>query len=231
MYTVARQTDTLAMGYVGGIGAMCGIMVSLPVSGGHINPSVTVAFALCKRLPANKVLHYLLGQYLGSFCAQVMVWTLYYEHINAFDGGLRSAVIGDPKATGKIFATFPPPTASLHTCIIDQIFCTSLLLIVVCAIIDPRGMKIPVYLQPFVISVLIAGLSTALGFNAGGMNPGKLCNCYEDSCVTEPKQLQQPETWLPVSSPSSRATDCRLLLHSAATTGMQSESWHRIQER
>ena len=154
-----------------GIGAMIAIIVTLPISGGHINPSVTVAFAVCKRMKWNKVFHYVTAQYLGSFLAQVIVWTLYHEHIDNFDGGIRSAY-GEENSTGQIFTTLPPATASLYTCIIDQIFGSFLLLIGVCAIIDPRGMNIPIYLQPLIISIFICGYGTSLGYNAGGINPG-----------------------------------------------------------
>lgn len=59
--------NPLAMSLVAGIGAMLGITASLPVSGGHINPAVTVAFAVCGKHPWKKVPHYVLGQYLGKF--------------------------------------------------------------------------------------------------------------------------------------------------------------------
>lgn len=151
---------------------MIAILVTLPVSGGHVNPSVTVAFAACQRMKWNKVFHYLTAQYLGSFLAQVMVWILYHEHISEFDGGRRSAY-GEAWSTGQIFTTFPAPAASLTTCIVDQVFGTFLLLVGVCAIVDQRGMKLPIYLQPFIISVFIAGYGTSLGYNAGGINPGQ----------------------------------------------------------
>ena len=168
----ASRLLTLARNLTG-LAAMIGIMVSLPVSGGHINPSVTVAFAVGKRMPWAKVPHYLIAQYTGAFLAGFPIWTLYHEHIDSFDSGRRSA-FGLANSTGKIFTTFPAPTASLGTCIFDQVFMTTLLLIALCAIIDPKGMKIPVYLQPFIISLLIASLGVAFGYNSGGgINPGE----------------------------------------------------------
>lgn len=52
---------------------MLGITASLRTSGGHINPAVTVAFAVLGKLPWRKVPHYIAGQYLGSFLAQVFL--------------------------------------------------------------------------------------------------------------------------------------------------------------
>ena len=151
---------------------MIGILIAMPISGGHVNPAVTVAFAACGRLKWRKVFHYLLGQYLGSFVAQVMVWTLYHEHIHDYDGGIRTAY-GHATSKGKIFTTFPAASASLTVCIVDQIFGAFILLVGVCAIIDQRGMKIPMHLQPFLISLLLTGYGTSLGYNSGGINPGE----------------------------------------------------------
>ena len=116
---------------------MIGIMVSLPVSGGHINPAVTVAFAMIKKLKWSKVPHYLLAQYLGSFLAQVVLFVMYFDGLGKFDNGVRSAY-GSATSTGKIFATFPPNEVSLLTCFGDQVIGTALLLIGVSAIIDSR---------------------------------------------------------------------------------------------
>lgn len=205
---------------------MVAILVTLPVSGGHVNPSVTVAFAICNRMKRNKVFHYLTAQYLGSFLAQCMVWVLYHQHIDDYDGGVRSAY-GEANSTGKIFTTFPPPTATLTTCIIDQIFGGFLLLIGVCAIIDQRGMKIPIYLQPFIISVFIAGYGTSLGYNAGGINPGEYLDHSQMIHFIPSLSLResQPATWLPVSSQCLSDTDGRRSIRSAATTGTLWESW------
>lgn len=116
---------------------MIGIMVSLPISGGHINPAVTVAFALSKKLKWTKVPHYIIAQYFGSFFAQVVLFVMYFDGLEKFDNGIRSAY-GSTTSTGKIFATFPPTGVTLLTCIGDQVIGTALLLIGICAIIDAR---------------------------------------------------------------------------------------------
>ena len=152
---------------------MVGIMISLPISGGHINPAVTIAFAAAKKLSWAKVPHYIIAQYLGSFMAQVLLFVMHFDALEKFDGGIRSAY-GSVTSTGKIFATYPAPSVSLVSCIADQIIGTALLLIGVSAIIDNRGLKMPVHLQPFIISLWIAAMATALGFNSGAiMNPAR----------------------------------------------------------
>ena len=57
---------------------MMGVYVSFGVSGGHLNPAVTVAMAISGKLSWKKVPVYMLGQYLGAFLGAVMVYLIYY---------------------------------------------------------------------------------------------------------------------------------------------------------
>ena len=50
--------------------------------GGHINPAVSLALAVCDRLPWAKLPFYMLAQFLGSFIACVCVFGVY--HGNTF---------------------------------------------------------------------------------------------------------------------------------------------------
>jgi aquaporin-3 len=50
---------------VTGIAATLGVLIAGPVSGGHLNPSVTFAFVVFRRLSPRKALLYFLGQVRG----------------------------------------------------------------------------------------------------------------------------------------------------------------------
>jgi len=165
--------DIFGVGIIVGCGAMIGILISVPVSGGHINPAVTLAFATLKGHPWIKVPHYIIGQYLGSFIAQIFVYAMYHDAIDVYDDGNRSA-FGGQKSTGNIFATYPAAGVGLLTCVVDQIIGTAILLIGVCGVTDSRGIKVPTHLQPFLIALLIGAIVTAMGFNAGAiLNPAR----------------------------------------------------------
>ena len=72
-----------------------GILVSGGVSGGHLNPAITVAVASVGKFPWRKVgqklletsfylfyikvPHYLAGQYLGAFVASSVVFIVYWD--------------------------------------------------------------------------------------------------------------------------------------------------------
>jgi aquaglyceroporin related protein len=47
---------------VTGIAVMLGVLIAGPVSGGHLNPSVTLAFVVFRRLSLKKAALYFLGQ-------------------------------------------------------------------------------------------------------------------------------------------------------------------------
>jgi glycerol uptake facilitator-like aquaporin len=61
-----------------GIGVMMGVYISGGISGGHLNPAVTLALAITKKFPWRKVPAYFIGQYLGAFFASVVVYFVYW---------------------------------------------------------------------------------------------------------------------------------------------------------
>ena len=49
-------------------------------SGAHINPAVTLAFWVAKRLPGREVPGYLAAQFCGAFLASALLRTLFSDH-------------------------------------------------------------------------------------------------------------------------------------------------------
>ena len=58
---------------------MLGLLLCGEVSGGHINPAVTVALATLGKFPWRRVPHYLAAQYLGAFLASAAVFLVYWD--------------------------------------------------------------------------------------------------------------------------------------------------------
>ncbi len=73
-----------------GIGVTLGVYVSARMTGGHINPAVTIALAVFKRFSWSKVAPYVLAQTLGAFVAALIVRWNYSEVLAAFDPATRS---------------------------------------------------------------------------------------------------------------------------------------------
>ena len=61
---------------------MMGAYVSFGVSGGHLNPAVSVAMAVSRKLSWKKVPVYFVGQYIGAFLGAVFVYLIYYGKKN-----------------------------------------------------------------------------------------------------------------------------------------------------
>ena len=77
-------------------------------SGAHLNPAVTLAFAVRGDHPWHKVLPYWLAQVLGAFCGAAIVYADYYPAINAWNAAHKVTSRMDPSgAAFGIFGTGP----------------------------------------------------------------------------------------------------------------------------
>ena len=70
---------TLAWGFA----VMAGVFIAGPYSGAHLNPAVTVGFAVAGTFPWKEVLPYCVAQMLGGFCGAGIVYIYYRDHYKA----------------------------------------------------------------------------------------------------------------------------------------------------
>lgn len=141
--------------------------------GAHFNPALTLAFAVSRKIPWFKVPIYCLGQYLGSFLAAAIVFLVYFEAIDAYDGGERSAW-GNSTSTGGIFATYPFNGVSIYGVFIDQTIGTFILSFGIYMITDEKSSKISFPIQALFICLLITGLGIGFNLNCGAsFNPAR----------------------------------------------------------
>jgi MIP family channel proteins len=155
-----------------GLGVTFGIYASAGVSGAHLNPAVTLAFAALRGFPWRKVPAYVLAQTLGAFTGAAVTFVTYREAFTAFDGGVRQ-VTGE-KATAGIFATYPQPFLSAFPGgFVDQVVGTALLLLVIFALGDRRNAG-PASGGPVLVGALVVAIGMTFGFNAGyAINPAR----------------------------------------------------------
>jgi len=157
-----------------GIGVFLGMVISSGVSGGHLNPAVSVALASLGKLPWRKVPHYLAGQYLGAFTASCTVFLAYWDGLVWYEHD-RGAYRSIPE-TAAIFSTYPSPHLSYIGGIGDQFLGTFLLLVCICAVSDSRNMPEENQLirVPLVTGCSVLGLGISLGYNCGyAVNPAR----------------------------------------------------------
>lgn len=153
-----------------GIGVIMGVYVAGGISGAHINPAVTLAFAVRRGFPWAKVVPYWVAQVVGAFLAALVVRWNFYEAFNRFDPakGTKSQVV---------FSTLPGngvlPVSQLGA-FRDQIIGTGILLMVIFAIVDTRNLAPASNLGPLIIGLLVVGIGMAIGAAAGyAINPAR----------------------------------------------------------
>ena len=66
-----------------GLAVMCGVFIAGPYSGAHLNPAVTLTFALTGSFAWSSVAGYVIAQLLGGFCGAALVWAFYKDHYDA----------------------------------------------------------------------------------------------------------------------------------------------------
>lgn len=141
-----------------GLGVTMGIYVAGRVSGAHLNPAVTLAFAVFRRFPWKNVIPYSLAQTAGAFVAAALVYWNYLPAFHRVDPQLES--------TAGIFTTFPAFPGSLQAGFLDQVIGTGLLVLLVFAIIDEFNAPPGANLAPLMIGLVVV----AIGISFGGMH-------------------------------------------------------------
>ena len=159
-----------AIAWAWGIAVTLGVYVSARISGGHINPAVTVALAVFKGFPWRKVLPFCFAQTLGAFVAALIVRWNYTEILNKFDPGLT-------QKTQFVFSTMPGNgSLPIHTwgAFRDQIIGTAILLFLVLALTDLRNAPPLANLGPLIIGLVVVAIGMAFGSAAGyAINPAR----------------------------------------------------------
>jgi glycerol uptake facilitator protein len=172
----AASGDWLIIGFGWGLAVAFGVYVAGGVSGAHINPAVTLAFAARRGFPWRKVPGYIAAQMLGAFLGALLVYIVYkaaidsYERANHITRGAASSV-----PTYSIFATFPAPYFKTFVGpLIDQIVGTAFLVAFVFAVVDEFNQPVRANLAPLAVGLVVVAIGLSFGANAGyAINPAR----------------------------------------------------------
>ena len=164
-----------------GIGVTLSIYLTRHLSCAHLNPAVTVAMVISKRMKAKKLPVYITAQFLGAFLAGLAIYILFSPSISAFENA-HSIVRGTAESvqTAKMFGEYyaaPGSTSvvSLPLAIGAEAFGTFLLVLMIFALTEgcnvgrPSDALAPLFIGLTVSSIicLIAPLTQA------GLNPAR----------------------------------------------------------
>jgi MIP family channel proteins len=150
-----------------------GVYVAGGVSGAHLNPAISIALAVHRKFAWAKVIPYSLAQLAGAFAASAMVYAVYREALNAFDGGVRQ--VSGAHATAGIWATYPQPYLSTFPGgFVDQVVGTALLVLLVFALTDAKNLAPTANLLPLMVGLAVVVIGQCYGVNAGyAINPAR----------------------------------------------------------
>jgi glycerol uptake facilitator protein len=169
------------IGFVWGTGVTLAIYLTRHLSNAHLNPAVTLAMVLGRRMKANKIPVYLAAQFAGALLAGVCVYLLFSPSIAAYEGA-HMIVRGSAESvvTAKMFGEFYPnpggaAVVPMMLAIAAEAFGTFLLVLTIFGLTEdanagrPSSTMTPLFIGLTVSSViwLIAPLTQA------GLNPAR----------------------------------------------------------
>ncbi|PWN52300.1 aquaporin [Violaceomyces palustris] len=161
----------LSISFGWGIAVAMGVYVAGGVSGGMLNPAVTITLATFRKFPWRKVPIYIAAQLLGSFMGALCIYGLYINPIRMVDPE-------QTERTAAFFTTFPAEflrtPATRMSSFYNEIYASAVLLIVILAIGDSSNTPPPDGMAPIVLLWLIVGIGATLGWQtAYAVNPSR----------------------------------------------------------
>ena len=168
--------DWLLIGWGWGFAVAFAVYVAGGISGAHINPAVTLAFAARRGFPWRKVPGYIAAQLVGAFLGALVVYIVYKGAIDSYERA-NHIVRGDANSvpTYSIFATFPAKYFGTWLGpFIDQVVGTAFLVAFVFAVVDELNQPVRANLAPIVVGFVVVAIGISFGANAGyAINPAR----------------------------------------------------------
>jgi len=127
------------------------------ISGCHINPAVTLAMALTKRMPWNHALPYVVAQVVGGTLGGLAIWGVFAHKV---------------KEAGVGHISYAADTA-IGSAMFNEALGTAILLFTILGIVDKRGGAD--LLAGLVIGLIVIGIIITVAPQTGAaINPGPL---------------------------------------------------------
>ncbi|CAN5890712.1 MIP/aquaporin family protein [soil metagenome] len=177
-----KQGDWIVITTGWAFGVTLAVYLCGRLSGGHINPAVSLALAVRGDFPWSRVAPYVVAQVAGAFVAAVLVYVDYAEAFRAFElkheittrGMMTGGKLDGPFAGGAgVFATYPAFDNQWRN-LYSEFLGTAVLLLGVRALTDRRNAFPRAYLQPVLIGVVVWAIGLSLGGLTGyAINPAR----------------------------------------------------------
>ncbi|MFG3128540.1 MIP/aquaporin family protein [Streptomyces tendae] len=172
-HSKARASGWVVISFGWGFGVLAGAYTAAPLSGGHLNPAVTLGIAVDTG-EWGKVWVYVLGQFVGAMLGAVLCYLTYFAQFQAnvrgTGTGTTEGTADEPVPTLGVFSTVPEirnPVANLVT----EIIATAALVLPILAFGLTEGLGESGTLV-LIVSLLVVGIGLSLGGPTGyAINP------------------------------------------------------------
>lgn len=201
--TSSYQTNSsyLAVTFGWGVGLTIALYISMGVSGGHLNPAVTIANCVFGAFPWKKAPGFILAQILGAMVAAANVYGLFKPY---FDEGEKNLLPGETMTSkyGSIFCTYPGVPNGYA--VWSELFNTMGLMMGILGINDDR-MTPAINFKPVAVGLLVFCLGITTGVNSGyAINPARDLGPRMLTAILwgkEPFTLYHYYFWIPMFVP------------------------------
>jgi glycerol uptake facilitator protein len=171
---ITTNADWLLITFGWGMAVTFGIYVAGGISGAHINPAVTLAFATFRGFPWNKVPGYIIAQIAGAVAGAAVVYLNYRDAIQSFELASKITRDGGAGSIG-IFVTGPAGYfGNYWGPVISEITGTAFLILFVFAVVDLMNLPPKANLAPLIIGLAVFAIGMSYGADSGyAINPAR----------------------------------------------------------
>ena len=96
--------------------------LSAGISGGHLNPAITIAFATFRGFPWRKVPAYIFAQLMGALCGSGIAYANYIHAIDLVEGGRHIRTV---PGTAGLFSTYAMDYMTDVSAFFDEVCCST----------------------------------------------------------------------------------------------------------
>ncbi|KIW18030.1 hypothetical protein PV08_02317 [Exophiala spinifera] len=151
-----------------GLGVMIGIYVAGGVSGGHLNPALSLMLSVFRGFPWRLCWQYVVAQILGALTASGIVYGLYRDAIEKY------SLSSDVTQVGPAFWTAPRQDLSKPAAFFTEFTATAIASGSVLALGDESNSPPGAGMHAFIIGLLVSSLCMAFSYNTGtALNPAR----------------------------------------------------------
>jgi glycerol uptake facilitator len=162
-HSKAQNSGWIVISFGWAMAVMVGVFAVGQFSGAHLNPAVTIGFAVAGTIDWSEVPGYLAGEFVGAMIGATLVWLSYFNHWRPTeDPGLKLAV----------FCT-APAIRNTAANVVTEVIATFVLVFGVLAFFANKGVAADP-LAGLLVALLVLGIGLSLGGPTGyAINPAR----------------------------------------------------------